>query len=179
MKVIHLRRMGSCVLSVLICFAVVAAVSCKGKTARESMAEKMLERAIEKSSGEKADVDLRAGKVKIKSGEGEGEISFGGQSWPNDLPEGVPSFPWGKVKGVTRSSIQEKKTWNVILEEVEDGALEKLTEALKQNGWEILSSTTASGGGSVQATKGDLMVLAIINTESKAGSIGISTGNEE
>jgi len=134
-----------------------------------------MEKAMEHGGVKDADVDLKKGTFRYKTEEGEGEISYEEHGWPGDLPEGVPEFTMGTVKGVTRSDRNGKKGWNVIVEAVEDGAVEKYTEQLKENGWNVMSQMTMPEGAMVQATKGDLIILGMFNTEERGGGISIST----
>jgi uncharacterized lipoprotein len=146
--------------------------ACSGKSAQEQIAEK----AVEKATGHKADVNLEQGKVTVKTGDGQSEISFGQEgSWPKDLPADVPALAQGKIKGVTRSTRGGKQTWNVIVEALGSGALQQYTKALETKGWKILSTVNAAEGGMAQATKGNLMVMAMFSEKEKTASIGVST----
>ena len=146
---------------------------CKGKV-EQTVAEKTVEKMLEKATGGKADIDLEEGKIKVKSADGETEVSTGAAEWPNDMPGGVPKFTQGKVKGVTRASDRGSKTWNVILEEIEDGAWDKYAETLKSNGWTILQSMNMGEGGSLQAAKDKLLLVAMFNNTNKNASMGVS-----
>jgi hypothetical protein len=155
------------------CLAVV--VACGGKPTGERVAESLMEKAMERGGVKDADLDLKKGKFRYKTEEGEGEISYDEGEWPGDLPEGVPQFTMAKVKGVTRSDRNGKKGWNIIVEEVEDGAVEKYAEQLKDNGWTLMSQMNNAQGSLVQASKGDLILMGMINTEERGGGISIST----
>jgi hypothetical protein len=147
-------------------------MACSGKSAQEQMAEK----ALEKATGHKADVNLQQGKVTVKTGDGQSEISYGPEgSWPKDLPADVPAFTQGKVKGITRSTQGGKQSWNVILETMEAGSLQLYGKKLEAAGWKSLSTITTGEGGMVQATKGNLMVMAMFSEKDKTASISIST----
>ena len=150
--------------------------ACSGKSAQEQIAEK----ALEKATGHKADVNLEQGKVTVKTGDGQSEISYGPEgSWPKDLPADVPAFAQGKVKGVTRSTHEGKQSWNVILEAIETGALQSYGKKLEAAGWKSLSTITTGEGGMVQATKGNLMVMAMFSEKEKTANISVSTQDKE
>jgi len=150
--------------------------ACSGKSAQEQIAEKVLEKA----TGNKAAVDLQKGKVTVKTGDGQSEITFGqAGSWPSDLPADVPAFLNGKVKAVTRAEQEGRKTWSVVLEGVETGALQNYAKNLETKGWKNMNTVTSDEGGMVQATKGNLMVMAVIGGKDKTASISVTTeGNK-
>ena len=168
------KSLGLAALSLLLIFGLIGMAGCK--KAGEKMAEKSIENAIEKASGGKAEVDLKSGNIKVKTAEGESSFSTSNE-WPNDLPEGVPQFKMGKVKGVTRHQAEGKKTWNVILESIEKGSVEKYTELLKSDGWTIGQTVSMGDGGMVQATKDKLMILAMFNQD-KTVSLSITNNIE-
>jgi hypothetical protein len=155
---------------VLVIFGLVSLTACKGKSASERMAE----RAIEKATGGKAKVDIAGGKIKISDKGEKAELSFA-QEWPNDLPGDVPKFTMGKVKAVTKAEEGGKPSWHIILQDVEDGAVEKYTEELKAKGWEIEMSNTAGEGGLIQAKKNNQMLIFGYNKNNKNGTVQVIT----
>jgi hypothetical protein len=173
------RTFGFWILTLLIAVGLFGLAACKSKSSQDQAAEKAVEKMLEKASGGKADFDIQEGKVKIKTEEGESEISTGEQEWPKDLPEGVPQFTMGKIRGVTRSDAQGNKSWNVILEEVEAGAVEKYTEALKSKEWEITQTMTMGEGGMTQAMKDNVVLIAMFDAKGKSANISVSTQTEE
>lgn len=167
-------RFGWLVMAMGVAF-LLSLMACSGKSAQEQISEK----AIEKATGKKAEVDLQQGKVTVKTGDGQSEISYGPGTWPTDLPADVPPFVQGKVKGVTRSTHEGKKSWNVILEAIEPGALQNYSKNLEAKGWKTMQTVTSDKGGMVQSTKGDLMIIALFNEKEKNASIGISPLGKE
>lgn len=158
---------------VVIAAGLVILAACGGQSAREEVAEKAIEGALEQSGG-KADVDLAKEKATITTPEGKTEISFGEQAWPTDLPEGVPAFTFGRIKGVNRSEQDGGKAWNIVLEDVEVGALEKYARILEASDWSIMTSLAADKGGMIQATRGDLMVIVMVNAEKRVASVAVA-----
>ncbi|MBN1425019.1 hypothetical protein JXA88_10715 [Candidatus Fermentibacteria bacterium] len=153
------------------CWACV--VACGGKSTGERLAEKAMEKAMERGGVKDADVDMKSGKVRFKTEEGDGEISYQEEGWPKDLPHSVPEFSLGKVKGVIRTERAEKQSWNIVLESLEDGAVAKYAKQLEGKGWAIMSQMTTQEGGMVQATKDDLLLIGMFNTEDGEGSLSI------
>lgn len=165
------------VLSLALAAGLLAFTGCK-KTADEKMAEKIMERAMEKASGGRADVDIAGGKVKIKDSTGAGEIDYGATTWPDDLPEGSLKFENGKVKGVTRSTRPDGKNWMVMVENVEADAVNAYVEALKGAGFAIPTNMTAGQGGMFQAEKDKLFIIGMFNAEDKFISLSFVLRNE-
>jgi hypothetical protein len=75
--------------------------------------------------------------------------------------------------------VQGKKSWNVFLEDVEDGAAEKYTQVLKSKEWNVMQTMTMGEGGMTQAIKNNVMIMAIYNGKDKAASISVSTQIEQ
>lgn len=148
-------------------------VACGGKSPGERIAEKAMEKVIERGGVKDADVDLKKGTFRYTTEEGEGAISFHEEGWPKDLPGGVPEFAMGKVKGVIRSEQDGKKSWNIVVESMEDGAVAKYTKLLEGKGWNIVSQMTMQEGGMVQASKDELILIGMFNTEEGEGSLSI------
>lgn len=163
-------RFGWLVISLGVAF-LLSGMACSSKSAQEQIAVK----AIEMSAGKKAEMDIRQGKVMVKTGDGQTEIPSGPGTWPTDLPADVPPFVQGKVKAVTRATVEGKQSWNVIIEALEPGALQTYSKNLEAKGWKSMQSITAGEGGMFQATKGSLMIIAMFNEKEKTASIGVST----
>ena len=170
-----LRKTSVWALSLLLIIGLVGLTGCK--KAGESLAEKRLENAIEKASGGKAQVDLSKGGITVKTAEGESSLTTSNE-WPKDLPEGVPLFTFGKVQGVTRVADAAKTGWNIILAELESGAIEKYTEVLKTAGWTIGQTMSMGEGGLIQATKDKLGIMVMFNQD-KTASLTVTNNIEQ
>ena len=169
------KSLGAAALSVFLVYGLIGMTGCK--KAGERLAEKSIENAIEKASGGKAQVDLSGGGIKVKTAEGESSLTASNE-WPKDLPGGIPLFTLGKVKGVTRLTSEGQKAWNIILEEIEAGAIEKYTELLKSGGWTIGQTMSMGEGGMIQATKDTLGVIVMFNQD-KTASLSVTTKIDE
>ena len=152
--------------------------ACK-KTPSEKMAENMMERGLERATGQKTDVDLAGGKVRIQGEGGErSEIEFAGAKWPEDLPEGVIKFEDGKIKGVTRGQRPDGKSWMVMLENVKAESVSQYVEALKAEGWTVPMNMTMEKGGMFQAEKEKVAIIGTFNGEEKICSLSIMSRND-
>lgn len=119
--------------------------------ASKKTGEKMMEKTIENATGNNADVDLSDEKAVIKTDAGIIEVDSKAQSWPDEIPNDVPEFTYGKVKAVTTSNIDDTKTWNVIYEDVRDGFIDKYDAELKEKGFETVTMKIGDNGGSITA----------------------------
>jgi hypothetical protein len=164
--------------SALVILGLAVLPACK-RTPNEKMAEKMMERGLEKATGQKTDVDLAGGKVRIQGEGGErGEIEFAGAKWPEDLPEGVIKFEDGKIKGVTRGQRPDGKSWMVIMENVKAESVSQYVEALKAEGWTVPMNMTMEKGGMFQAEKEKVAIIGTFNGEDKICSLSIMLRND-
>ena len=138
---------------------------------QEKIVENRLERALEKASGGKVDIDLKGGTLKVKTEEGENVLTTGERKWPEDLPEGMIKLEDAKVLAVNRTSNEEGKTWTVHLTDAGEGVLDRYAEKLRAEGWTIESSMTLGTGGMVAAVKDDLQVHVTMAADGKTGVI--------
>lgn len=166
-----MRKTGFAVIAILVVAAFLAGTACKSKSAREKIVENRLERALEKASGGKVDIDLKDGTLKVKTEEGESVLTTGERKWPEDLPEGVIKLEDAKVQAVNRAVNEGGKTWTVHVADVGENALDRYAEKLRGEGWTIESSMTLATGGSVAATKDDLSVHVMLAGQGKSGVI--------
>lgn len=173
------RKTAFIALAALVSITLLAGTACKSKSAREQMVENRMERALEKASGGKVDIDLRGGTMKVKTAEGDSVLTTGERKWPEDLPEGAIKFEDAKVRAVARSSTEEGKNWTIHLLEVGENALAEYSAKLKDGGWTIQMETTAGQGGTTVATKDGLMVNVMINADQKVGIVSFQTGLEK
>lgn len=135
----------------------------------QRLGERIAEKIIEKGTGAKVDINAGQGRMKIK-GKG-GTLEFAGETrWPADLPQVVPQFKYGQVKGVTRMEDNGRKTWNVLLENIASDAYENYKKDLKSAGWEV-NYVETSQGNSLQAEKGELALFVIIDSQEKKANL--------
>jgi hypothetical protein len=156
-----MRETGSVAVAILAAAALLAGAACKSKSAQESIIENRLERALEKASGGKVDIDLKGGTLKVKTEEGENVLTTGERKWPEDLPEGMIKFENAMVLAVSRAANEEGKTWTVHVAGAGEDALDRYAEKLRADGWTIEASMTRGAEGTVTATKDDLSVHVV------------------
>jgi hypothetical protein len=152
---------------------VLGLAACKGKTMNERLAKKDVANMIAKATGGQATVDLKNGTLKVKTAEGEAEFGSS-KEWPADLPGDVPKFSAGKIIGAVRSAQEDKKYWNITLQDVEAGAFDKYADALKAKGWEIKMTSKTEEGGILQAQKDKLMVVATFADKGRTVSLAVT-----
>jgi len=150
-------------------------VSCQAKSKKSS--EKLLENAIENETGSKADVELGNEKAVISTGGNTVEIDGKANSWPGEIPDEVPEFTYGKVKGVTTSTVDGTKSWNVIYENVEDDFVDKYDADLKKKGFETVTMKMGDQGGSITA-ENEKYIIVLMGSEGSI-SIGVSLKQQD
>lgn len=141
----------------------------------ESAMENAAERAMERETGERADVDINGEKITVTTDDGTVEM---GGSIPGDWPTDVPTYAGATV---TYSAMNEADgaTNAVLILSSTDSAqqiVDFYKSALTQNGWttkNVIVSTVASG---LEAEKdGRHVGIAIVGED---GSMTISIGVE-
>jgi hypothetical protein len=152
---------------------VLAAGACKGKSPSERLAENSIAKAIERASGGQAKVDLKDGTIKVKTAEGDVEIGAT-KTWPADFPIDVPKPGSGTIAGVVRSNQEDKKHWNITLQNAEPGTFAKYQDELKAKGWEIKVVTNVEDGGLLNAQKDKLAIVATFADKGKTISLVVT-----
>ena len=126
---------------VVLCLVLAAVPACK--KASESSAEKAAERAIEQATGNKANVDISGGGIKVSGKEGGKEFSYeasgkGGVALPKGFPDDVPRYPGATVL----SSMSQGNEMNMVTFQTVDApdrVYDFYGKKLRESGWEIVS----------------------------------------
>jgi len=147
------------------------------RRASEKTGEKLMEKALENATGNKADVDLSSGKAVIQTGDGKVEVDSNAKSWPSEIPGDIPEFKFGKVKAVTTSNMDGSKSWNIVFEEVQDGFLDKYEAQLKEKGFETIIMKMGDKGGTITG-ESDKYNVFLMGGEGNL-SIGITGKKQE
>ncbi len=133
----------------------------------EKHQEQMIEKSIEKSTGEEAEVDLGKEKITLESEKGKVEIESRGQEWPDEAPADVPKFKYGTIKGTIKGETPTDNTWAVTFENVGFEALEKYEADLKKAGFTTTSIKMNDNAGSLMGEKNQMTVSVMLG-EGKA-----------
>jgi hypothetical protein len=165
--------MGNLNVSVFLFLSLLFLAACQDKSAREKAAEKAVGQVMKETTGKEASVDIQGEKIRIQTKDGTGEINVT-NTWPEDMPGDVPRFTLGKIKGVNKSNVEGKKSWNVVIDETQEGAFPKYVEELKTKGWKIDLNLAMGKGGSVTASKTNHSLMVIFNNDQKTGTITVS-----
>lgn len=79
----------------LISVLLLSIISLSGCGVKKKVGQAITEKAIEKATGDKVDID--GDKITVKAEDGE-EITYGGGEWPDtDLGKKIPKFNKGKI----------------------------------------------------------------------------------
>lgn len=132
--------------------------------------EKLIEKAIEKETGENANVDLSGEKMVIESEGNRIEFDGDAKTWPAEIPADVPEFHFGKITGVTTTESEGAKTWTIIFEKMESGFLDKYNASLKEKGFEptIMKVGDEAGTITVDTEKYGVFLMGDKNNASVA-----------
>jgi len=153
----------------LMAFAILALPACKGKTHGERMAEK----ALEKATGGKAEVNVEKGGVSIKTKEG--EVQLGAlSSWPADMPGDVPQFEGAKVFNAAKSESATETSWIVNFRDAEAAAVDSYIEGLKSAGFTSGMSSNTEDTVLFGGKKGDIDVSVVYVKNDKAMSLNVA-----
>lgn len=173
------RRSRNGAWACLLIAVLLLAFGCGGKDPGEKAGEKAMEKYLEKATGQKTDLDIEEGKVSIKT-EGGTTVMTETTEWPDDLPGGVPLFGYGSVERVnrTKEEVGGRRTANIWLRDIEEGALEKYDADLKKAGWQTSVVQMGGKGGMIQAQKGEVGLTYVFNGEERRGNVNVYTINE-
>lgn len=120
---------------VFLTLAVVLSLSSCGK-----IAEKAIEKAINKNSDSKVDVDLNKGEVKVEDDQGN-TASIGGTKWPSsDAGKLIPEFKDGDITFVLDASTGASITFDKVTKNEYNAYVSKLKTA----GFNVDSYTSES-----------------------------------
>ncbi|HOI44661.1 MAG TPA: hypothetical protein PLX50_03510 [Candidatus Aminicenantes bacterium] len=164
----HLWILGVCFLAT----AVLSLPACKGKSANERLAE----RVMEKATGGKAEVDMQSGTLSIKTADGELQVGSVNE-WPADVPGDVPKFEGAKISNAARTSQGAEKAWIINFKDAEETSVTQYIDRLKASGFTSDILSQAEESMFFQCTKGDVTVmLAFSKTD---GELNINVAEKE
>jgi hypothetical protein len=169
MKIYSLVRNFSMLLAVFTVAGML--ISCQKKAGEE-----ILEKAIEQSTGKNAEIDVDGQNVTIETEGKKVEIQAKGASWPDEIPKDVPLFPYGKIKGVTRTETPEGLSWGVVVDQVPDNIVRNYEEKLKSNGFQtssMLMSTEDGQGGSITGEKDNISIVLMTGNGNASISVNL------
>jgi hypothetical protein len=137
-----------------VCAALAAVLLACGQKAEEKASEKAAEKIVEMQmakEGQKVDVDLSKGSVKIESKEGDVTVSAGeGVKVPDGFPKDVFVH-----EGTVKTATTEGGNFMLAIE-TEDGATkvaETYKEKLKSEGWQETRTVAMEGGSFLEYEK--------------------------
>jgi hypothetical protein len=168
-----LKGLGIVSLAALLVAGLILTAGCKN--VGEKAAEKMMENAISKATGGKANVDIKDGKVAVTTKDGTSEFSAGSTEWPADLTLDIPKVE-GKIKGVVRTATPQGKNWTIAMEGVAAGTLGEYIKTLEGKGWTIDTNVSTEQGGSARATKDNDQIVLTYSAANKGFLLNVISG---
>jgi len=164
-------------LAIVLVVSVAAFAGCGKKQSSEKVAENMMEKTLEKATGEKTSVSIEGGNVSVKSGDSSTEMKETSE-WPSDMFSDVPRFTYGTVERVTSGQDGGMQKFNVFLRDVSDDAIDKYGADMKAAGWEAQSTMQSDEGGMVSAQKGSVALQVIYNKKDRTAVVIAFTASE-
>ncbi|MCX5780240.1 MAG: hypothetical protein NTV45_05375 [Firmicutes bacterium] len=116
------------------------------------VAEKTTEKAIEKSVGGDAQVDLNKDQVTVKTSEGTMKMG-GATEWPTKIPAVLPKFTYGKITSVMENTTAEGSMVIVGVDGVNAADIDKYISDLEKAGWKIAMTSKSDSGIFIGAEK--------------------------
>lgn len=169
--------MKKSLVSMVVVCALVAVGGCRKPS--PSWAEKLAEKAIEKESGGKADVDFQNGKVSIKTKDGEMVAVTGGSAAvPADFPKDV--FVPGGAKILASYSTPDGRSLTMESKDSQESMVSQYEKEMKKQGWTEESRMNAGEAVIRVYKKGDNKRTAsiLINRSSSGSQMVLTTGND-
>lgn len=123
-------------------------------TGCSSIAENAAEKAIEGATGVK--VDQEGESIKVKTKDGEAELSGGENKIPIGFPEGLV-YKGGTIGLTTKASSEDKTHFTVTFETTDkvDKVVEFYKKAIPDSGYEVETTTEISGMHMMSFIKGE------------------------
>lgn len=126
---------------------------------------------LEKALGGKVQVDNSGQNYKVKTKEGETEVSADKSlKWPNDLPVDVPKYDSGAIRSVSHTT---DDIWVITIAETNENYFNSYKQTLLANGWEKASEIDF-GISIIQLKKGGYQLNATWDGSSKGALITLS-----
>ncbi|MEW6444254.1 MAG: hypothetical protein AB1640_25190 [bacterium] len=163
------RKSGFWMTGLLLVLGMMPASGCGEKKSEEKAAEKAAEAIMKASLGRDVEVNIEEGKVEISDKESRTEIADT-SAWPSDMFSDVPRFTFGKIEHVSKSREQGgMQKFNVHLAGIENDAMNRYADMLKESGWEITLTQLGTQGGMLSGQKNNLGISFPYNLESHDG----------
>ena len=141
--------------------------SCKKSS--EKTGEKILETAI----GNNTDVDMDDEKIVVETDEGTFTSDATVRTWPNEIPNDVPEFEFGKIVNLSTMESDESTNWTFVFEEVANTVLDEYKAVLKSKGYKVSCISMPGGQGQITAEKGNIFVSVMAGDDMASLSVGI------
>jgi hypothetical protein len=136
--------------------------------------EQTTESLIEGATGGKVDIDSDGDEVSVETEDS--SYSMNGKSeWPSDMPASVPEFTYGTVEASSKSSSGEDTSWSVTFTDVNSGAYDNYTAALKNAGWNETGNLSSSGSQISNMENDEYYLIYTYDSSDNSGSLVVSS----
>ena len=128
---------------------------------------------METAIGNNADVDMDDEKIVVETDEGTFTSDATVRTWPNEIPNDVPEFEFGKIVNLSTMESDESTNWTFVFEEVANTVLDEYKAVLKSKGYKVSSISMPGGQGQITAEKGNIFVSVMAGDDMASLSVGI------
>jgi len=96
-------------------------------------------------------------------------------NWSTDIPDFVPVFTYGDILSITPARTSGNNTrWGLVIESIEEDAVTKYIDDLKNKGWNIDSETHAATVTIIQASRDSDAINMTFDNEGRTATMSIS-----
>jgi len=162
--------------TLIVLVAVLAALS-GGCRKKETLAEKIMEKAMKSASGNKAEVDISGDTVRITTEDGDVVIAGGANAaLPENLPADVPIY---KNAGVMQTMDGGDKGFHIMLTTAyaTGNVVEYYKKAIEEKGWTSEGTVDMPGHWMMTCVKGEASLQVMI-TSADEGETMISLSGQ-
>ena len=164
------------ILTALLAAGLVGSMGCR--RASESVAEKLMAKAIEKNGGGKANVNLSKGKMTVKTDKGEMVVAAGsGAAIPADFPKDV-----FVVKGATiqmAASVPGGFSLAMQSKESAENLMEKYAAEMKAQGWKTEATVNMGESMMTSFSKDTRKTSVVVAKADKGSQISLQVSDEK
>jgi hypothetical protein len=149
-----------------------------GRKTDEAVAEKAAETAIAKQTGGPADVDIKEDGIRIKTKDGEMNLSTGGNiKVPAGFPQDVPIYPGAMVQAAVE--VPEGFTLRMTTKEAAAKVVETYLKELPAQKWSKEMSMDMGENSMLTFKKENRTLSVVVSAEKNETSISLSVVSEK
>lgn len=149
------------------------------KMVTQRVSETMVENAMERATGDKADVKVRDGNMQVKTDDG---TFTTGQTMPKDWPADAPIYPKSEVQYSASMNKDDGNMSHALVlmsTDAADVVASYYADELKKQGWTISANSQIADSTMIAATKDTRTMSAMIAGSDERTTITLGVGQAE